>query len=131
MALFWLRRYLTNRTRVFNGNMNSNILPVTVVYLYMNWTKSYMISLYMHCTRSCIIYFCRHCQILYHSSFSCRVTDLQNRVATQCLQMHGGWGYMMEYPIAKAFVDARVQPIYGGSNEIMKELIARTIIADK
>lgn len=59
------------------------------------------------------------------------LTDLQNRVATQCLQLHGGWGYMWEFPIAKAFVDARVQPIYGGSNEIMKELIARKIVADK
>uniref|UniRef100_A0AAQ5XN22 Long-chain-acyl-CoA dehydrogenase n=1 Tax=Amphiprion ocellaris TaxID=80972 RepID=A0AAQ5XN22_AMPOC len=58
-------------------------------------------------------------------------SDLQNRVATQCLQLHGGWGYMWEYPIAKAFVDSRVQPIYGGSNEIMKELIARTIVSQK
>merc|ERR1711976_208710 len=58
-------------------------------------------------------------------------TDLLNKVATQCLQMHGGWGYMWEYPIAKAFVDARVQPIYGGSNEIMKELIARNIVTDQ
>jgi alkylation response protein AidB-like acyl-CoA dehydrogenase len=60
-----------------------------------------------------------------------RATDLQNSVATRCLQLHGGWGYMWEYPIAKAFVDARVQPIYGGSNEIMKELISRTIVSDK
>ncbi|KAK3606733.1 hypothetical protein CHS0354_006511 [Potamilus streckersoni] len=58
-------------------------------------------------------------------------SDQQNKIATQCLQMHGGWGYMWEYPIARAFVDARVQPIYGGSNEIMKELIARKIVADK
>ncbi|XP_033730557.1 long-chain specific acyl-CoA dehydrogenase, mitochondrial-like [Pecten maximus] len=55
-------------------------------------------------------------------------SDLQNSIATRCVQMHGGWGYMWEYPIARAFVDARVQPIYGGSNEIMKELIARTVI---
>lgn len=59
------------------------------------------------------------------------VSDLQNRIATQCLQLHGGWGYMWEYPIAKAFADSRVQPIYGGSNEIMKELIARKIVGDK
>ncbi|XP_034006979.1 long-chain specific acyl-CoA dehydrogenase, mitochondrial isoform X2 [Trematomus bernacchii] len=58
-------------------------------------------------------------------------SDLQNKVATQCLQLHGGWGYMWEYPIAKAFVDARIQPIYGGTNEIMKELIARTIVSQK
>ncbi|XP_062907574.1 long-chain specific acyl-CoA dehydrogenase, mitochondrial isoform X1 [Mobula hypostoma] len=57
-------------------------------------------------------------------------TELQNNVATQCLQLHGGWGYMWEYPIAKSFVDSRVQPIYGGTNEIMKELIARQIVSD-
>lgn len=60
----------------------------------------------------------------------CRTTDLQNKVADQCVQMHGGWGYMWEYPIAKAYVDARLQPIYGGANEIMKELIVRSIVAD-
>ncbi|XP_076153278.1 long-chain specific acyl-CoA dehydrogenase, mitochondrial isoform X1 [Alosa pseudoharengus] len=58
-------------------------------------------------------------------------SELQNKVATQCLQMHGGWGYMWEYPIAKAFADSRVQPIYGGTNEIMKELIARTIVGQQ
>ncbi|XP_056451254.1 long-chain specific acyl-CoA dehydrogenase, mitochondrial-like [Gadus chalcogrammus] len=65
------------------------------------------------------------------SMAKCWASDLQNKVATQCVQMHGGWGYMMEYPIAKAFVDSRVQPIYGGTNEIMKELIARTIVSTK
>ncbi|KAJ3584044.1 hypothetical protein NHX12_014540, partial [Muraenolepis orangiensis] len=65
------------------------------------------------------------------SMAKCWASDLQNKVATQCVQLHGGWGYMMEYPIAKAFVDSRVQPIYGGTNEIMKELIARTIISRK
>ncbi|XP_076025890.1 long-chain specific acyl-CoA dehydrogenase, mitochondrial [Genypterus blacodes] len=58
-------------------------------------------------------------------------SDLQNKVATECLQLHGGWGYMWEYPIAKAFVDSRIQPIYGGTNEIMKELIARSIVSQK
>ncbi|MEE6490989.1 hypothetical protein FKM82_016068 [Ascaphus truei] len=58
-------------------------------------------------------------------------SDLQNTVATQGVQLHGGWGYMWEYPIAKAFVDSRVQPIYGGTNEIMKELIARDIVKEK
>nr|KAF6495757.1 hypothetical protein HJG63_010144 [Rousettus aegyptiacus] len=58
-------------------------------------------------------------------------SDLQNIVAYDCVQLHGGWGYMWEYPIAKAYVDARVQPIYGGTNEIMKELISRDIIRDK
>ncbi|GAB1285053.1 Long-chain specific acyl-CoA dehydrogenase, mitochondrial [Apodemus speciosus] len=57
-------------------------------------------------------------------------SELQNSVAYECVQLHGGWGYMWEYPIAKAYVDARVQPIYGGTNEIMKELIARQIVSD-
>ena len=46
----------------------------------------------------------------------------------QCLQLHGGWGYMMETPIARSYADARVQTIYGGANEIMKELISRNVI---
>ncbi len=52
-------------------------------------------------------------------------TELQNRVADRCLQLHGGYGYMTEYPIARAFLDARVQTIYGGTTEIMKEIIGR------
>ena len=55
------------------------------------------------------------------------ITDLQCKSVDRCLELFGGWGYMMEYPVARAFVDARVQPIYGGCNAIMKELIARTI----
>jgi alkylation response protein AidB-like acyl-CoA dehydrogenase len=55
------------------------------------------------------------------------ITDLQCKVMDQCLQIHGGYGYMMEYPIARAYADCRVQRIYGGTNEIMKELIARTL----
>lgn len=52
-------------------------------------------------------------------------TDAQNRVVDRCLQVFGGYGYMNEYPIARMFADARVQKIYGGTNEIMKELISR------
>ena len=53
------------------------------------------------------------------------VTDLQCKVIDECLQLHGGYGYMSEFPIAKAYTDARVQRIYGGTNEIMKEIIGR------
>jgi alkylation response protein AidB-like acyl-CoA dehydrogenase len=53
------------------------------------------------------------------------VTEMENRVISRCLQLFGGWGYMEEYPIAKAFRDARVQTIYGGTTEIMKEIIGR------
>ena len=52
-------------------------------------------------------------------------TDLLSEVVDDCLQLHGGYGYMKEYPIAKAYVDSRVQRIYGGTNEIMKEIIGR------
>ncbi len=55
------------------------------------------------------------------------ITDLQCKVLDNCVQLHGGYGYMAEYPIARAYADARVQRIYGGTNEIMKELIARTL----
>ncbi len=55
------------------------------------------------------------------------VSDLENKVIDQCLQMFGGCGYMWEFPIARAFVDARVQRIYGGTNEIMKEVISRAM----
>jgi long-chain-acyl-CoA dehydrogenase len=56
-------------------------------------------------------------------------TEMQNRVVTRGVQLHGGYGYMLEYPIARAFADARVQTIYGGTNEIMKEIISRDIAA--
>jgi acyl-CoA dehydrogenase len=54
-------------------------------------------------------------------------TELMGRVVDQCMQLHGGYGYMWEYPIARAFADARVHRIYGGSNEIMREIIARSL----
>jgi alkylation response protein AidB-like acyl-CoA dehydrogenase len=52
-------------------------------------------------------------------------TDLQNKVADACLQLHGGYGYMSEYAVSKAWLDGRVQSIYGGTNEIMKEIVGR------
>jgi alkylation response protein AidB-like acyl-CoA dehydrogenase len=54
-------------------------------------------------------------------------TELQGRVVDRCLQLHGGYGYMLEYPIARAFADARVTRIYGGTNEIMKEIVGRSM----
>ena len=54
-------------------------------------------------------------------------TELQCKIIDECVQLHGGYGYMREYPIAKAYEDARVQRIYGGTNEIMKEIISRTL----
>jgi acyl-CoA dehydrogenase len=54
-------------------------------------------------------------------------TDLQCKVMDECVQLFGGYGYMWEYPIARAYADARVQRIYGGTNEIMKEVIARAM----
>ena len=55
------------------------------------------------------------------------LTDTQGEVIDECLQLHGGYGYMQEYDIAEMWTDARVQRIYGGTNEIMKELIARSL----
>ena len=55
-------------------------------------------------------------------------TELQFRTADRCLQLFGGYGYMSEYPISRHFIDARVQRIYGGTSEIMKEVIARSLL---
>ena len=54
------------------------------------------------------------------------LTEMQNRVVDRCLQLHGGYGYMREYPIARAWLDSRIQTIYGGTSEIMKEVISRS-----
>ena len=54
-------------------------------------------------------------------------TDQQCRVVDECLQLHGGYGYMTEYPIARLYADARVSRIYGGATEIMKGIIARAL----
>ena len=54
-------------------------------------------------------------------------TELQKRVVDTCLQLHGGYGYMLEYPIARAYADARITTIYGGTTEIMKEIIGRDL----
>jgi alkylation response protein AidB-like acyl-CoA dehydrogenase len=55
------------------------------------------------------------------------VTELQNKVVDRCLQLHGGYGYMTEYPIARAWADSRIQTIYGGTTEIMKEIVGRSL----
>jgi alkylation response protein AidB-like acyl-CoA dehydrogenase len=54
-------------------------------------------------------------------------TELQKRTVDRCLQLHGGYGYMLEYPIARAYLDARVTTIYGGTTEIMKGIIGRKL----
>jgi alkylation response protein AidB-like acyl-CoA dehydrogenase len=57
-----------------------------------------------------------------------RLTDLQFKIADECMQLHGGYGYMWEYLAARAFADSRVQRIYAGTNEIMKEVVARKFL---
>ncbi len=61
------------------------------------------------------------------SMAKCWITDTQCRVMDECLQLFGGYGYMREYPISELYTDARVQRIYGGANEIMKEIVARSL----
>ena len=56
------------------------------------------------------------------------LTDLQSKAADECLQLHGGYGYIWEYQVARSWADARVQRLYAGTNEIMKELIARSVL---
>lgn len=57
-----------------------------------------------------------------------RASELENKIAAQCVQLHGGAGYIMDSQIARSYTHARVQTIYGGSNEVLKDLIARQII---
>ena len=56
------------------------------------------------------------------------ITDMQQQVIDECVQLHGGYGYMNEYLVTRMFADSRVQRIYGGTNEIMKELISRSVL---
>ncbi len=56
-----------------------------------------------------------------------KISDMFSKVVDECVQLHGGYGYMLEYPIARAYIDNRANRIYAGTNEIMKELISRTI----
>jgi alkylation response protein AidB-like acyl-CoA dehydrogenase len=58
-------------------------------------------------------------------------TELQGRVLDACVQLHGGYGYMREYPVARAWADARVTRIYGGANEVMKDLVGRSIVSGR
>ena len=62
------------------------------------------------------------------SALKLHTTELFSRVADACLQLFGGYGYMAEYPISRFWTDARVLRIYGGTSEIMKELVARSLL---
>src|SRR5690606_19995791 len=62
------------------------------------------------------------------SALTLQTTEMGGRVVDTCLQMFGGYGYMVEYPISRFWVDARVIRIYGGTSEIMKELVARSVV---
>jgi long-chain-acyl-CoA dehydrogenase len=55
-------------------------------------------------------------------------TELQAKVVDRCVQLHGGYGYMLEYSIARAYLDTRIQTIYGGTTEVMKEIIGRDLV---
>ena len=72
-----------------------------------------------------------HCQgkLSVEDAAACKLwaTEAQCRIIDECVQLHGGYGYMWEYPVARAYADARVQRIYAGTSEIMKEIISRTI----
>ncbi|HNH09130.1 MAG TPA: acyl-CoA dehydrogenase family protein, partial [Leptospiraceae bacterium] len=61
------------------------------------------------------------------SMIKLHATEMQKRITDRCLQFFGGYGYMMEYPIARAYLDARIQTIYAGTSEIMKEIIGRSL----
>ncbi|MFE2051769.1 acyl-CoA dehydrogenase family protein [Streptomyces sp. NPDC059459] len=77
----------------------------------------------------CVTEHCRGRLDAVHASMAkWWATELQKRVVDRCLQLHGGYGYMSEYRVARAFLDSRVQTIYGGTTEIMKEIIGRSLL---
>ena len=78
-----------------------------------------------HCAR---LYADRKLDVPTAAMVKLATTEMQFRVADSCLQLFGGYGYMTEYPISRHFADARVQRIYGGTSEIMKEVIARSVV---
>ena len=63
------------------------------------------------------------------SKLKVAATEIQGEVIDQCLQLHGGYGYMTEYPVGRAYCDSRVQRIYGGTNEIMKLVVAKDVLS--
>ncbi|AUZ05145.1 acyl-CoA dehydrogenase [Vitreoscilla sp. C1] len=77
----------------------------------------------------CVALYARNALSVSHvASLKCFITDTQCEIVDQLLQLFGGYGYMQEYPISRFYVDARVQKIYGGTNEIMKEIVARELL---
>jgi acyl-CoA dehydrogenase len=70
------------------------------------------------------------CDTTLASMAKYQMTDLQCKIADECVQMHGGYGYMWEYMVGRIYADARVQRIYAGTNEIMKEIISRELLKD-
>ncbi|MCS7072861.1 MAG: acyl-CoA dehydrogenase family protein [Bacteroidia bacterium] len=76
----------------------------------------------------CIELLCnQQLDVVSAASVKYTISELQCRVMDECLQLHGGYGYIWDYPVARAYADSRVQKIYGGSNEIMLELISRSL----
>jgi acyl-CoA dehydrogenase len=82
----------------------------------------------IYCDQLVIFHNAKQLDSAMASAAKYNMTELQCKVADECVQLHGGYGYMWEYGVARAYADARVQRIYAGTNEIMKELIARKIL---
>lgn len=119
----WTRQYVKER-KAFGGSLLKNFQTIRHNMAEMKTEIAVARAFYDNCL-----------ELHHHGKLDSQMasmakyycTDLQSNIADKCLQLFGGWGYMWEYPIAKAFVDARVQSIYGGTNEIMKELISRSL----
>lgn len=78
--------------------------------------------------QSVVLYQEKKLSVSHVAALKCFITDTQGEVIDQLLQLFGGYGYMQEYPISRFYLDARVQRIYGGSNEIMKEIVVRDLL---
>jgi long-chain-acyl-CoA dehydrogenase len=126
-AVFELSRAYTNERKAFKGNL-SDLQTVSHKLAEMK-TEACVGRAFVD---QCISLHAEHkldSGMASMAKYWC--TDLQSKIADQGVQLHGGWGYMWDYPVCKHYVDARVQSIYGGANEIMKELISRSIKAPR
>ena len=68
--------------------------------------------------------------MVYASKAKLLATELQGKVTDQCVQLDGGYGYMWEYPVTRAYADARIQRIFGGTSEVMKLIIGRDLLSE-
>jgi alkylation response protein AidB-like acyl-CoA dehydrogenase len=121
-ALTWTLKYTTEREAFGQpiGDFQNTRFVLADLATELDVTRAYV--------DKCVLAFNRgDCTAVDAAKAKLWATEVQNRVVDKCLQFFGGYGWMMEYPIARAYLDARVQRIYGGTSQIMRQIISRDL----